>query len=471
MLRSLILEDDAESRAAISSLVRLQGFETFEAGTLAEARQCVSQQSMDVALVDLSLPDGSGLEIVRDIQRHSGGGEIVVVTGNASVETAVEALRLGAMDYLVKPVDTQRLRAVLANLARTRELKHEISSLRRALLDVGRFGPVVGASAAMLSVYELVSRAAPTDVPVFIVGESGTGKELIAAALHDLSRRRGQPFVPVNCGAIASGLIQSELFGHERGAFTGAVRGRRGFFEQAAGGTLCLDEITEMPLDLQVSLLRVLETGQVQRLGGEGLTSIDVRLVAATNRDPQAAVTEGKLRHDLYFRLNVFPIHLPPLRERQDDVALLADHFLAELNRAEKTRKRFSTATLDRLREYAWPGNVRELHNVVQRAFIIADAEISPASLPPEIAQSHESAASAPALSPGLSLAESDRRLILATLERCGGNKHQAAEMLGISLKTLYNRLASYRAKGSKERGATESSAVESPVRSPFPQS
>ena len=301
-----------------------------------------------------------------------------MVTGNASVETAVEALRLGAMDYLVKPVDTQRLRAVLANLARTRELKHEISSLRRALLDVGRFGPVVGASAAMLSVYELVSRAAPTDVPVFIVGESGTGKELIAAALHDLSRRRAQPFVPVNCGAIASGLIQSELFGHERGAFTGAVRGRRGFFEQAAGGTLCLDEITEMPLDLQVSLLRVLETGQVQRLGGEGLTSIDVRLVAATNRDPQAAVTEGKLRHDLYFRLNVFPIHLPPLRERQDDVALLADHFLAELNRAEKTRKRFSTATLDRLREYAWPGNVRELHNVVQRAFIIADAEISP---------------------------------------------------------------------------------------------
>ena len=425
----------------MAALVRLGGFETAEAGSLAEARSCLSQQSIDVALVDLALPDGSGLEIVREIQQHT-AAEIVVITGNASVETAVEALRLGAMDYLVKPVDVPRLRAVLANVSRTRDLKHEISSLRAALLEAGRFGPVVGASPAMLSVYELATRAAPTEVPVLIVGESGTGKELIAAALHGLSRRRAQPFVPVNCGAISPGLIESELFGHERGAFTGAVRGRRGFFEQAAGGTLFLDEITEMPLELQVNLLRVLESGQVRRVGGEGQTAIDTRLVAATNRDPQAAVAEGRLRQDLFFRLNVFPIHLPPLRDRQDDVTLLANHFLAELNRAEKTRKRFSAAALERLRDYAWPGNVRELRNVVQRAFIIADAEISPASLPVEIVQARESPPTVPA---GVSLADAERGLILATLEASNGNKKDAAQRLGISLKTLYNRLASYR--------------------------
>ncbi len=437
----------------MSALVRLEGFETAEAGTLAEARRALAQGKIDVALVDLGLPDGSGLEIVRDIQEHS-VSEIVVVTGNASLETAVEALRLGALDYLVKPVDVSRLRAVLANVARTRELKHEISSLRAALLEAGRFGPVVGASPAMLAVYEMAKRAAPTEVPVLIVGESGTGKELIAAAIHDLSRRRAQSFVPVNCGAITPSLIESELFGHERGAFTGAVRGRRGLFEQAARGTLFLDEITEMPLELQVNLLRVLETRQVRRLGSEGQTAIDVRLVAATNRDPQAAVSEGRLRQDLFFRLNVFPIQLPPLRERQGDVPLLAEHFLAELNRAESKRKRFNSAALERLSEYQWPGNVRELRNVVQRAFIIADTEITPATLPPEIGSAKDAPAAQAVPAPGVTLAESDRRLILATLESCGGDKKAAAKILGISLKTLYNRLASYRAVETGERAA-----------------
>ena len=437
----------------MSSLVRLDGFETVEAASLAEARRLLSERMVDVALVDLTLPDGSGLEIVREIQECS-PAEIVVITGNASVDSAIEALRLGALDYLVKPVDIGRLRAVLANVARTRELKQEIGSLREALLAAGRFGPVVGASAAMLNVYDLVERAAPTDVPVLLVGESGTGKEMVASALHGMSRRRHRPFVAVNCGAIAPTLIESELFGHERGAFTGAVKERRGYFEQAAGGTLFLDEITEMPLELQVNLLRVLETGKVRRVGGEGLISIDTRLVAATNRDPAEAVERGALRRDLYFRLNVFPITLPPLRERDDDIVLLADYFLAEFNKAERTRKRLAPATIERLRAYSWPGNVRELRNAVHRAFIVADSNIGVECLPAELAQTRAAPDGGDMVGVGLSLAEADRRLIMATLERFGGNKRKAAEVLGVSLKTLYNRLAAYgvRASGGGEQ-------------------
>jgi DNA-binding NtrC family response regulator len=426
----------------MSALVSLEGFETIGAESLKAARKILRARSVDLALVDLSLPDGSGMEIVRELQGVT-PAEIVVATGNASIDSAVEALRLGAMDYLTKPIDTARLRAVLGNVARTRALKHEITTLRAALLEIGRFGPVVGSSRAMIEVYDLVTRAAPTEVPVLISGESGAGKEQVAHALHDLSHRRGEPFVAVNCGAIAPGLIESELFGHERGSFTGAVKDRRGFFEQASGGTLFLDEVTEMPLEQQVNLLRVLESGKVRRVGGERHLAVDVRLIAATNRDPAQAVEEGILRRDLYFRLNVFPIHLPPLRDREDDVVLLADHFLAELNKTEGTKKRFAPATLDRLRAYSWPGNVRELKNLVHRVYIVADAEIGPASLPEEILVPRV-VGDEKTSGVGLTLEEAERRAILTTLEDLGGNKKKVAAVLGISLKTLYNKLASY---------------------------
>jgi two-component system, NtrC family, response regulator HydG len=457
MLAALILDDDPESQAALAALVALEGFRTLAAGTLAEARERLASDLIDVALVDLTLPDGSGFEIVRDLQEHS-SAEIVVVTGSASVDSAVEALRVGAADYLTKPVDATRLRVILGNVARTRELKREVSALRGTLRELGRFGPLVGASQPMLQVYELIERAAPTDVPVLLVGESGTGKEQVANALHSLSKRRARAFVAVNCGAVAPGLIESELFGHERGAFTGAVKNRRGYFEQAAGGTLFLDEITEMPVELQVKLLRVLETGALQRVGGEAQIPTDVRLVAATNRDPEEAVSQGTLRRDLFFRLNVFPVRLPPLRDREDDVVLLADYFLGQLNNGERTRKRFTADATARLRQYDWPGNVRELRNVVQRAFIVADHEIGVDSLPREIAQPQARAIDAGA-AVGLSLAEVDRRLILATLERLGGNKKRTAEMLGISLKTLYNRLAEYQ----REAPAAEAQAAAKP--------
>ena len=452
MLEALILDDEADSRSALAALVGLEGFETLTAGSLDEARKRLGEHVIDVALVDLTLPDGSGLDIVRELQEHS-SAEIVVITGRASVDSAVEALRLGAADYLTKPVDARRLRAILANVARTRELKSEISALRKELLELGRFGAIVGASEPMRAVYDLLERAGPTDVPVLLIGESGTGKEQVANAIHRLSKRHLRSFVAVNCGAIAAGLIESELFGHVRGAFTGAVKERHGYFELAQGGTLFLDEITEMPMEFQVKLLRVLETKTIRRVGGENPIPLDVRLIAATNQDPEEAVASGKLRSDLFFRLNVFPIHLPRLCERNEDVILLAEHFLAELNKAEGTRKRFQAAALERLGAHSWPGNVRELKNVVHRAFIVADADIDASCLPPGIGAAREPRAGGEA-EVGLSIEEARRRLILGTLERCGGNKRKAAELLGISLKTLYNRLGAYRSTANESTDA-----------------
>jgi DNA-binding NtrC family response regulator len=303
----------------------------------------------------------------------------------------------------------------------------------------------------MQQVYEQISRVAPSNATVFIQGESGTGKELVAESVHKLSRRRKRPFIVINCGAIAPNLIESELFGHERGSFTGADRMHRGYIERANGGTLFLDEVTEMPLELQVKLLRVLETGRFSRVGGEQELPVDVRVIAATNRDPDQAVIDGKFREDLLYRLRVFPISLPPLRERAGDIDLLAEATLADLNKDEGSRKRLSRAALERLRSYRWPGNVRELKNVMHRAFILADDEIGPSQLPdsaPLGAPAAELAAGGEAMlqvKVGSSIADAERRLILATLDACEGNKDQAAKILGISLKTLYNRLNSYK--------------------------
>src|SRR6185436_17869991 len=302
-------------------------------------------------------------------------------------------------------------------------------------------------------VYDLLQKVAPTNASVFITGESGTGKELAAQTVHMLSRRARKAFLPINCGAVPPTLIESELFGHERGSFTGATQLRRGHFERSSGGTLFLDEITEMPIELQVKLLRVLETGTVMRLGGDEAISVDLRIVAATNRPPEDAVRAGKLREDLLYRLNVFPIAIPPLRDREGDVQLLGDVFLDELNKAEGTTKRFSMAARDRMVTHGWPGNVRELKNEVHRSFIMADDVVDleslaavplPVSSPPSSASGAPSADGASGLSQsipiGTTLAQAERQLILATLDHCRGDKRRAAEILGISLKTIYNR-------------------------------
>ncbi|CAM2177373.1 DNA-binding transcriptional activator/ornithine decarboxylase inhibitor AtoC [Paraburkholderia sacchari] len=451
----LIVDDDAQTREALAAVVAEDGLTTAQAGDLREARIQLIRQMPDVVFTDLKLPDGSGTDLFQDLDPRS-GVELVVITGHASVETAVDALKSGAIDYLVKPINLQRVKAILNRLPRAGDLKAEIGTLRGELRRMGRFGLMMGNSPAMQEVYDQIGRVAPTPASVMLVGESGTGKEVAAQTIHQLSLRRKHEFLAVNCGAISPNLIESEMFGHERGSFTGADRQHKGYFERANGGTLFLDEITEMPIELQVKLLRVLETGMFMRVGTTKEIETDVRLIAATNRDPEQAVEEGKLRLDLYHRLNVFPISLPPLRERGKDVELLAQAFLDELNERHGTKKQFPAAVRETLASYPWPGNVRELKNYVQRAHIMAGAEGElTAAVPLQISISKPVAGTAVTIPFGTSLADADRQLILATLEQCGGVKTRAAEILGISLKTLYNRLVEYGNESGKGDAST----------------
>jgi two-component system response regulator AtoC len=411
------------------------------ANTLKEARTEIAANPPDILLVDLHLPDGSGLSLLEGLEPAT-APEVVLITGSASVETAVDALRRGVADYLTKPVDFARVKMALGTVTRALEMRGEISTLRGELRKLGRFGPLIGASPTMQAIYDLISRVAKTDASILISGETGTGKELVAETVHRLSRRAKQPFLAVNCGALSAHLIESELFGHERGSFTGADRMHKGYFERAHGGTLLLDEITEA-VDIQVRLLRALETSAVTRVGGTEPIKVDVRIIAATSRRAEDAIASGQLREDLYYRLNVFPIHIPPLRERGDDIDLLAEKFLAELNLAEGTSKHFTRACLERLHRHSWPGNVRELQNVIKRAFILAEEDVGVDSLP--LGVKEEVPAASLVTRVGTPIAEMERRFILATLEHCEGNKKKAADILKISLKTLYNRLNEYK--------------------------
>src|SRR5882672_9939439 len=438
----LIVDDDPEALEWLTELAKGEGFTVNAADSLRAARIHMSRLQPDVLLTDLQLPDGQGIELVNDLETRE-STEVVLITGHASVESAVQALRLGATDYMVKPVDVERLRSILRRVPRTGELRAEIGELREELRKLGRYGHILGSSPPMQKLYDQIGRVAPTSATVLLTGESGTGKELAAQTIHDLSRRKKAPFLPLNCGAVSPQLIESELFGHEKGSFTGADRQHKGYFERCNGGSLFLDEITEIPQELQVKLLRVLETGTFMRVGTTSPMSTDVRIICATNRSPEGAVADGKLREDLFHRLNVFPIAMPPLRDRTSDIELLAQHFLDLLNKQEGMSKTFAPAAIAALYAHSWPGNVRELKNYAQRAFILAD-EVIDADLAPTVVSSPETA---PLLTVrvGATLDEVGRRLIEATLAECG-SKRKAADMLGISLKTLYNRLAAYKA-------------------------
>jgi DNA-binding NtrC family response regulator len=442
-LTALLVEDDKDALEALAALVSMEGFRTVMVPNLEAARKQIAKDPPDLVLLDVVLPDGQGFDLLEEIAEE-GKAEVIMITGQASVETAVQALRLGAYDYLTKPVDVARLKTLLARLQSTRELKKEVVSLRSELRELGRFGPMVGMSQAMQRVYDLLEKVAPTDATVFLVGESGTGKEIAAQAVHSLSRRRDANFLALNCGAISETLIESELFGHERGAFTGANKRHEGHFERCSGGTIFLDEITEMPMEAQVKLLRVLESGQVLRVGGNKEIEVDVRVLAATNRDPQEAVEEGRLRKDLLYRLKVFPLELPPLRDREGDVETLSQHFLGGLTKRHGESKVLSPEALERLKAWHWPGNVRELRNVLERAYILADSVILPDDLPGEITGAEEARGPSVHVRVGASLEEVEKRVILATLDQLEGDKKSAADMLGISLKTLYNRLKVY---------------------------
>ncbi len=442
MPHALIVDDDTDTREFLSQVARAEGFTVSSADTLRAARAHLVRQTPDVLLTDLELPDGSGIALINDLD-SAAQTEVVVVTGHASVGTAVEALRAGATDYLTKPIDVERLTDMLRRQPRTVDLKHEIGELRDELRKVGRFGHLYGSSPPMQALYDKIARVAPTSATVLLIGESGTGKELAARTIHDLSKRRRAPFLAINCGVISPQLIDSELFGNDEGDFTSPGRDRKGFFERARGGTLLLDEISEMSLALQVKLLRVLETGTFVRVGASRPIATDVRVIAASNKQPVQAVSDGKFREDLYHRLNVFSIHLPPLRERGGDLEMLAQHFLDEINATENSAKRFAPSAAASLYAHSWPGNVRELKNYVQRAYLLADAVID------DYTQSDESSAGADqhdeiTVKIGMPLDEIEERVTMATLARCGNVKKRAAAILGISLKTLYNRLESY---------------------------
>jgi two-component system response regulator AtoC len=446
MGHALIVEDDADSAKMMAALVGAQGFSAATARSLQDARRQMAMQQPDLVLLDLRLPDGNGMALLDDTELI-GNSEVVLMTGHATLETSIQALRYGAADYLIKPVSAKQLQSILSRVTRPSVLRAEVDSLNEDMQRTGRFGHLVGKSEPMRRVYEQIARVAGTSVNVFISGESGTGKELVARTVHDLSRRRTRPFLAVNCGAISPNLIESEIFGHERGSFTGAERQHQGFFERAHGGTLFLDEVTEMPLALQVKLLRVLETGTFMRVGSTTPQETDVRVIAATNRDPADAARSGTLREDLFYRLNVFPIDLPPLRERREDLPLLVQHFLQDIGQKEGSFKRATPAALERLARYRWPGNVRELRNVLQRAYVMtAGAEIGDEWLPRDVLAepSREAAPGMLQVAVGTPLASVERQVILATLEHFGHQKERTAAALGVSLKTLYNRLKEY---------------------------
>jgi DNA-binding NtrC family response regulator len=368
-----------------------------------------------------------------------------MISGEGDVSDAVQAIKLGAYDYLSKPVDPPHLRVLLGNLSTHLTVNEENERLRRRLMHVGELGRLIGQASPMTRVLNLIQQVAPSSASVVIVGDSGTGKELAARTIHDLSPRRNAPYIAINCAALPETLMESELFGHERGAFTGADRRREGCFELANGGTLLLDEIGEMKAELQAKLLRVLEEQKIRRLGGGAEIAVDVRVLAATNRNLETAIREGRFRDDLYYRLNVFTIELPTLCDRADDIPLLVEHFLREMHPPEgKSVTGVDTECLEVLKSYRWPGNVRQLRNVIERALIVTRGPlIAVADLPPELKRVGGANATLE-IKLGTSLDEIEREVIIRTIDYAGGNKSRAAEILGVSLKTLYNRLERY---------------------------
>ncbi|HEU4935579.1 MAG TPA: sigma-54 dependent transcriptional regulator [Vicinamibacterales bacterium] len=441
--RVLIVEDDPATRSGLAELVQAWGFQTAEAAEGEEAMRKVTTFRPAIIVSDLVMPRMGGFDLLRALKDQLSDITFILLTAQGTVDSAVEAIKEGAYDYLSKPVDPQRLQILLQKAVERQDTLREVRALRRQLREQGSFGRIIGNSPGIRTVYRIIEQSAPTGASVLISGESGTGKELVAQTIHELSPRASFPFVAINCSAIPETLLESEIFGHEKGAFTGASDRRTGVFELAHRGTLFLDEIAEMMPATQVKLLRVLQERVFRRLGGRQEISVDVRVIAATNVNPQDAVNNGKLREDLFYRLNVFAIDLPPLRERKEDIPLLVQTFLTEFNRTNgKGIRAVDQETMYLLERYPWPGNIRELRNVIERATILAESEfIEPRHLPPTLISRGEASLPTLTISPGTTVDEAERRLILLTLDHTRNNKTRAAEILGISLKTLHNKL------------------------------
>jgi len=444
-LKVLVVDDEPALREVLSLRIDTWGFDVVTAADAFEAERLLAEVDPDIVLSDVRMPQMTGLELLRRLKGRNAARPVILMTAHGSIDTAVEAMKEGAQDFLTKPLDYTKLHVLLETAASDLRRRREMESLESALDESGGLGLLIGRSAPMQELYATLEMLAASDASALITGESGTGKEVVARTIHELSTRRGAPFVAVNSAAIPEGLIESELFGHEKGAFTGAVRMREGCFEQANGGTLFLDEIAEMPMALQPKLLRILEDGMVRRLGGTKEIPFDVRVLAATNRPPSVAVEEGLFREDLFYRLNVFELVVPPLRDRLDDLPLLTQHFLRDFNRKhgmDVAGLRDETRAL--LEQYPWPGNVRELRNVLERAVIVSRSGwIEPSHLPPYF-RSPRGAGPTLQVPVGISAADAEKALILRTLDHVGNNKAEAARRLGIDVKTVRNKLKTY---------------------------
>src|SRR5712691_5850314 len=454
--RVLIVEDEDNARKGYEQLLQRWGCDVLGVGTAEEALAKFASYQPDTLIADVELPGMNGLDLLKQLGNELIDVPAIIITGKGSEERAVAAIEAGAFWYIEKPLKGPVLRALLDRaLSKARDAR-QLLVLQRQLREAGRLGDLVGASKAMQEVMRIVEMAAPSSASVLITGETGSGKEIVARTIHKLSPRATGPFVAINCSAIPETLMESEIFGHERGAFTGAAERRIGCFELADAGTLLLDEIGEMPAPTQAKLLRVLEDRKVRRLGSKSETPVDVRVLAATNKEPEQAVAKGELRQDLYFRLNVFHLHLPTLRERKDDLPLLVEHILRDLNAKHGRQVRgVNPEVLDMFAGYSWPGNVRELRNVLERAAIVSDRDlITRGCLPDEFGRSAgkgPSDLSAIKFPLGTTVEAVERELILQTLASTN-NKTRAAELLGISLKTLHNKLKEYESSRTEGR-------------------
>ena len=447
--RILIVEDEDNARKGYEQLLQRWGYEVVGVPSAEEALAKFSSFQPDSVIADVELPGMNGLDLLEQLGEELRDVPAIIITGKGSEERAVAAIEAGAFWYIEKPLKGPVLRALLDRaLSKARDAQN-LAVLQRQLRDAGRLGELVGGSKAMQEVMRIIEMAAPSSASVLITGETGSGKEIVARTIHKLSPRAAGPFVAINCSAIPETLMESEIFGHERGEFTGAAERRVGCFELADGGTLLLDEIGEMPAPTQAKLLRVLEDRKVRRLGSKTETPVDVRVLAATNKDPEQAVASGGLRQDLFFRLNVFHIHLPPLREHKEDIPLLAEHILRDVNaKHQKNVRGIGAEVLDIFMSHTWPGNIRELRNVLERAAIMSEKElVSRSSLPGEfgkVAAKSPGDLSTIRFPIGTTVDAMERELILQTLQATGNNKTRAAELLGVSLKTLHNKLKEY---------------------------
>jgi two-component system response regulator PilR (NtrC family) len=440
--RILIVDDEQSMRELLAILLKKEGFDVVSAGSRAEAARALSESAVDMVLTDVRLPDGDGLEVLRHVKAASPGTVVIVMTAYGTTETAVAARKLGAEAYVLKPFDVDEVRIVIRDALAARDLREENVRLKREVGELYGIDHLIGVSSAMASLFEMVRAIAPTSSTVLITGESGTGKELVARAIHALSSRAGAPFVGVNCGALPDTLLESELFGHMKGAFTDAHQTKKGLFEAAHGGTLFLDEVGETSPAMQVKLLRALQDRRIRRVGGTEEIDVDVRVVAATNAPLEDLVREKRFREDLFYRLQVIPIRTPPLRERREDIPLLAQHFVERFARLmEKRVARITDEALKILERHSWPGNVRELENVIERAVALETTEVVlPERLPQSLLAPAREAA-VPALGPGFSLDAHLRavemRLLLEALNQAGGDRARAAELLGVSPRSL----------------------------------